>query len=244
MNAIKLCSLACLGTLLIAASLSAQLAQQQPVVVQQPVFEFFTTNTTVTVPDGGQALLGGVDSARFGSTSRGVPMLGKLPGVGRLFNNRAIGSEVNASRNSVRARIIDLREMDEAILGSGASSSGAYPAIVRNAQGGFEPVQRQNDATVKAARFLSHNVGRRGGAQPSASSSQPVEPAVPVSRARALLAKGDAALAAGKIELATRYFRAAERIADEMEAPGAARVTKRQSDAGGAEPALVLGDER
>ena len=208
MNLLRLSPIAVLGPLLIATSLGAQ-------TVQQPVFEFFSTNTTVTVPDGGAALLGGVDSARFGSTSRGVPVLGKLPGVGRLFNNRAIGSEMNSSRNYVRARIIDLREMDEAILGSGASTSGAYPVVTRSAQGGIDQVGRQNDATENAARFLSQNVGRRAAAPPTASARQTLEPATPVSRARTLLARGDAALAEGKIELATQYFREAERIANE-----------------------------
>ena len=118
------------GTAAVLMGLTAATGQT---VVQQPVFQSFSTDTTITVPDGGSGLLGGVSSARYGSSSRGTPIVGKLPGVGRLFNNRAFGSELNSSRNYVRARIIDLREMDEAVLNQcGAAAAAAAEPPVGN----------------------------------------------------------------------------------------------------------------
>lgn len=41
--------------------------------------------TVVTLKDGGSILLGGLVSSTGGSTTRGVPVLGKVPGLGKLF---------------------------------------------------------------------------------------------------------------------------------------------------------------
>jgi general secretion pathway protein D len=43
-------------------------------------------STTVTLRDGGSVLLGGLISSTTGSTSNGVPILGKLPIIGKLFS--------------------------------------------------------------------------------------------------------------------------------------------------------------
>ena len=42
-------------------------------------------STVVTLKDGGSILLGGLVSSSGGSEQRGVPVLGKIPGVGKLF---------------------------------------------------------------------------------------------------------------------------------------------------------------
>src|SRR5262245_49324472 len=89
--------------------------------VQLPSFSFTTVNTTVTVPDQGSALLGSVNRAREGSVSRGVPILGKVPFVNRGFNNRAIGRDVSALQMRVHATIINLDELDEAVLNEAAA---------------------------------------------------------------------------------------------------------------------------
>ena len=95
---------------IVATTVAAQVAAQQNIAVQLPTFHVTTARTTVSVPDGGSALLGGVSRAREGAVSRGVPLLGKLPGAGRPFKNRAIGRDVDVSQMSVTARIIDLEE--------------------------------------------------------------------------------------------------------------------------------------
>jgi general secretion pathway protein D len=43
-------------------------------------------STTVTLRDGGSVLLGGLISSTTGATSNGVPILGKLPIIGKLFS--------------------------------------------------------------------------------------------------------------------------------------------------------------
>ena len=42
-------------------------------VVMLPTFQFFQVRTTVSVPDGGTMLLGGVKSSSSGASSRGRP---------------------------------------------------------------------------------------------------------------------------------------------------------------------------
>jgi hypothetical protein len=172
-------------------------------------------------------------------------MLSKVPGLNRLFTNRAIGSEVTSSRNYVRTRIIDLREMDEAILGSGAGNGALVPPNGLDAPGGFRHAAAHKGATENSARFLTRHVGRRNEAPAASRDTRPTKSATPVSKARTWLAKGDAALAEGKIELATKYYRRAELVADEIQpAPTSPRVAKRPSSAGEANRALVLGEER
>ena len=86
----------------------AAFAQQAATTVQLPTFSFFTATTTVSVPDGGSALLGGVNRASDGRNEFGVPLL--------PFRNSAIGSERSASSMRVTATIHDFEAMDEFLL--------------------------------------------------------------------------------------------------------------------------------
>jgi hypothetical protein len=78
--------------------------------VQLPTFSYNTVNTTVSVPDGGTALLGGIKRFSEGRVERGVPGLSKLPGANRLFGSRGIGSSRSSSMMTVTPRIIILEE--------------------------------------------------------------------------------------------------------------------------------------
>ena len=60
--------------------------------VQLPTFAFTQVSTTVSVPDGGTILLGGIKRLAEGRAERGVPMLSKIPYLSRLFRNTAVGS--------------------------------------------------------------------------------------------------------------------------------------------------------
>ncbi len=120
--------------------------------VQLPSFQFSTVGTTVSVPDGGSALLGGVKRNSMGRTERGVPILGRLPGIGRGFNNRGIGRDSSVGMTSVTTTIIDLREMDEQILGEAAA------ARLGSTTGPSLP------ALDPRAAFLTRNVARNEGA--------------------------------------------------------------------------------
>ena len=61
--------------------------------MQLPTFAFITVTTTVSVPDGGTVLLGGIKRLSEGRNERGVPLLSKMPYVNRLFRNVGIGRE-------------------------------------------------------------------------------------------------------------------------------------------------------
>lgn len=84
--------------------------------VQLPTFAFTTVATTVSVPDGGTVLLGGVKRLREGRRERGVPLLSKVPYVSRLFRNVGIGRDAQSLMMMVTPRII-IQEEEENKLG-------------------------------------------------------------------------------------------------------------------------------
>ena len=83
--------------------------------VQQPTLGTTSVSTTVSVPDGGTILLGGIKRLREGRTERGTPILSKIPYLNRLFKNNAIGRETNTLMMTVTPRIIIPEEEEEAI---------------------------------------------------------------------------------------------------------------------------------
>ena len=84
--------------------------------VQQPSFATTFVQTTVSVPDGGTILLGGIKRMREGRTERGVPILSKIPYINRLFRNTTIGRETSTLMLTVTPRII-IQEEEEMKLG-------------------------------------------------------------------------------------------------------------------------------
>ena len=86
--------------------------------VQLPTFEFITVSTTVSVPDGGTVLLGGIKRLREGRGEFGVPLLSKLPYINRLFKNTAIGRETDSLMMMVTPRIIIQEEEEERLVGA------------------------------------------------------------------------------------------------------------------------------
>lgn len=84
--------------------------------IQLPVFAFTTVTTTVSVPDGGTVLLGGIKRLREGRDERGIPILSKVPYINRLFKNVAIGREAQSLMMMVTPRII-IQEEEENKLG-------------------------------------------------------------------------------------------------------------------------------
>jgi general secretion pathway protein D len=84
--------------------------------VQQPSFQTLQVTTTVSVPDGGTVLLGGIKRMSEGRNEFGVPLLSKLPYVNRLFRNVAIGRETDSLMMMVTPRII-IQEEEEERLG-------------------------------------------------------------------------------------------------------------------------------
>ena len=84
--------------------------------MQLPTFSFVTVTTTVSVPDGGTVLLGGIKRLSEGRNEFGVPILSKLPYINRLFKNVGIGRETQSLMMMVTPRII-IQEEEEERLG-------------------------------------------------------------------------------------------------------------------------------
>lgn len=75
-------------------------------LIQLPTFAFTSVTTTVSVPDGGTILLGGIKRMSEGRVEPGVPLLSKIPYVSRLFHNVTIGRESSSLMLMVTPRII------------------------------------------------------------------------------------------------------------------------------------------
>lgn len=84
--------------------------------VQLPTFQFVSVSTTVSVPDGGTVLLGGIKRLNEGRNEVGVPLLSKVPYINRLFRNVGIGRETDSLMLMVTPRII-IQEEEEEKLG-------------------------------------------------------------------------------------------------------------------------------
>jgi general secretion pathway protein D len=72
--------------------------------------------TTVSVPDGGTVLLGGIKRLSEGRKEIGVPLLSKVPYINRLFKNVGIGRETDSLMMMFTPRII-IQEEEEERLG-------------------------------------------------------------------------------------------------------------------------------
>lgn len=121
------------------------LAQGQlPATVRLPIFKNFYYQGAVRVPDGGTMSLGGVTSSASGSAKYGVPGLSGVPGVGRAFSNRGIGTSQSSDSAQVKADILILEELEAAHLN----------------QAGYPEGRLTESEIVKKAAFLTKHMGR------------------------------------------------------------------------------------
>jgi general secretion pathway protein D len=95
------------------------------VTVQLPSFQFIAVVTTVSVPDGGTVLLGGIKRLNEGRNEVGVPLLSKVPYVNRLFRNVGIGRSTDSLMMMVTPRII-IQEEEEERMGLTSADQGTY----------------------------------------------------------------------------------------------------------------------
>ena len=93
--------------------------QSNGTTIQLPEFLFTTVTTTVSVPDGGTVLLGGIKRLREGRNEFGVPILSKIPYINRLFKNVGLGRTTDSLMLMVTPRIIIQEEEEEKLLGTG-----------------------------------------------------------------------------------------------------------------------------
>ena len=85
----------------------------QGTTIQLPTFAFTTVTTTVSVPDGGTVLLGGVKRLNEQRSEMGTPLLSKIPYISRLFKNVAVGRKSESLMLMVTPRIIIQEEEEE-----------------------------------------------------------------------------------------------------------------------------------
>lgn len=178
--------------------------------VQLPTFRQFTVSTTVTVPDRGGAYLGGVHRASSASTSRGVP----LPG--RLARDGGITRTTSSSTTSVHATIIDHAELDRQVLAEAArqrTANGTYVDADADRRADFlsrhvgrSPARLVGTEPVSATKKMAslEELRRRNAAARDARQSE----------AAAYLEKAHAAWTSGKTGAAKVYFKMAERRAE------------------------------
>ncbi|HBT75742.1 MAG TPA: hypothetical protein DEB39_02190 [Planctomycetaceae bacterium] len=88
------------------------------VTIQLPIITTLQVQTTVSVPDGGTVLLGGIKRLSEGRNEYGTPFLDKIPYINRLFMNSSIGRDTSSIVMMVTPRIIIQEEEEEALTGA------------------------------------------------------------------------------------------------------------------------------
>ncbi|HUT92339.1 MAG TPA: hypothetical protein VMY37_22785 [Thermoguttaceae bacterium] len=185
---------------------------QQPTTVQLPTYSYFTTSTTVSVPDRGSVYLGGVKRAATGRNEFGTPLL--------PFRNRSIGTERSASGVSVSVYIHDFEAMDEYLL-SQPIARGSQPAVTRRlgppiAGSQPRPALPASTGDVWPARL---DAATQGSAGPMAKSLAELraeherEQQARQGEAAKWLQRGRQAESAGKANVARVYYQMAARRA-------------------------------
>jgi hypothetical protein len=188
---------------------------QQATAVQLPTFSMFTVPTTVVVPDRGSTYMGGIKRASSGRNEFGVPILGKLPYLGRAFKNTGIGMERSASSVRAHVYIHDFEAMEEALLGQpGSTLRGA-----RGAPGvGISRLEPAPQADPWVGRLAEAQRGSAGRPAMSVAEAQRLyalgSPEQQLDeKALSYFQQGRDAEAAGKTRLAVLYYEMAARRA-------------------------------
>jgi type II secretory pathway component GspD/PulD (secretin) len=101
-----------------AGTTSGQLENVFQVFLQQPNLTAISVTTTVTVPDGGTVLLGGVKTLVEARNEFGPPILSQIPYLSRLFRNTSYGRETRTLMIMVTPRIIINEEEEEQQVGT------------------------------------------------------------------------------------------------------------------------------
>ena len=87
------------------------------VSIQLPILASLSVQTTVSVPDGGTILLGGIKRLSEARQETGTPILNKIPYINRLFMNTAIGRDTTSVMMMVTPRIVIQEEEEEFLMG-------------------------------------------------------------------------------------------------------------------------------
>ena len=100
------------------ASSRRQSRNSSGVSVQLPILASLMVQTTVSVPDGGTILLGGIKRLSEARQETGTPILNKIPYLQRLFMNTAIGRDTTSVMMMVTPRIVIQEEEEEFLFGN------------------------------------------------------------------------------------------------------------------------------
>jgi hypothetical protein len=158
-----------------------------------PTFSGLAVGTSVSVPDGGSALLGGAGRGAEGRAQFGVP---GVPG-----GTRATGHERGATMANVQATVHDLNAMDERILG--------FTPERANGPAG-KPRDR---ARKRLAEAQASSAGRAAPGVADARRLHDAEQAQRNEEARGWFEQGLKAESSDKVGLARVYYRMAARQA-------------------------------
>jgi type II secretory pathway component GspD/PulD (secretin) len=82
-------------------------------LIQQPVTNIINIDTTVSVPDGGTVVMGGLKRLSESRSEYGPPILSKIPYINRLFKNVGYGRSAESLLIMVTPRIIIQEEEEE-----------------------------------------------------------------------------------------------------------------------------------
>jgi type II secretory pathway component GspD/PulD (secretin) len=86
---------------------------EQTFPIQLPTLEVAEVLTRVSVPDGGTLLIGGQKISGESEKQQGVPILSKIPLIGRLFENRSKSKDEKVLLILVKPTIIIQSEREE-----------------------------------------------------------------------------------------------------------------------------------
>jgi type II secretory pathway component GspD/PulD (secretin) len=90
-------------------------ATVQNLIIQIPSMETAVTQTRVSVPDRGTLLIGGQKLSAQAEKEEGVPVLSKIPVIGRLFENRSKIKDEKILLILIKPRIIIQPEEEQAV---------------------------------------------------------------------------------------------------------------------------------
>jgi hypothetical protein len=155
----------------IAVAIPAESLRAQQIAVQQPIVDVFAGSTTVSVPDRGQAFLGGVGRSASSSSV-----------YGPFRANRNFGRSTTGTGVSVRVWIHDFEELDRQALEAagppGPRAAGSHPAS--RADRAYEALRNRNH--IEPAADVPISSGRRHLSKPRA--DRPVSSAADARRSR------------------------------------------------------------
>ncbi len=92
-------------------------AGNPPLALEAPIVNMQAVRTTVSVPDGGTLLIGGLTNYDETSNYSGVPFLSKIPFLSALFSYRGKANNRQSIVILVKAQIIDQREIEDSKYG-------------------------------------------------------------------------------------------------------------------------------